>query len=77
MQVLENHKMESINSLIKDTIDDKSIVFTDRSTSYVDISDYVEVHITETSRKETTATSLHWVHVVIANAKTHIIRHIS
>ena len=69
MQVLENHKMESINSLIKDTIDDKSIVFTDRSTSYVDISDYVEVHITEKSRKETTATTLHWVHVVIANAK--------
>lgn len=55
--------------LIDSRFDDTSIVFSDKSTSYVDISDYVEVHITEKSNKETTITTLKWVHIAISNAK--------
>jgi transposase-like protein len=69
MRVMPNHQKEEVNLIIDDSIDDKSIVFSDRSTSYVDISDYVEVHVTEKSNKETTASTLKWVHIAIANAK--------
>jgi hypothetical protein len=46
-KVLETHLSLEINETIKESIDNQSIVFTDKSTSYVDISDFVELHITE------------------------------
>lgn len=51
MKVLGTHKKEEVNMLIDDNFEDTSIVFSDKSTSYVDIGDYVEVHITEKSTK--------------------------
>lgn len=68
-KVLENHKSEQINELVGESIDEKSIVFTDKSTSYLDISDLVELHVTEKSNKETTQETLKWVHITISNAK--------
>ncbi len=58
-----------IDETVEGNFDEMSIVFTDKSTSYVDISDYVGMHIMEKSGKETTATTLKWVHIAIANAK--------
>lgn len=69
MEVLTDHKAETINSLVPDKIEDKSIVFSDKSTSYVDISDYVEIHMTEKSNNRVTKTTLKWVHIAISNAK--------
>ena len=69
MKVLESHKKEEVNELVSNTLEDKSIVFSDRSTSYVDIADYVEMHVSEKSNKETTKDTLKWVHVAISNAK--------
>ncbi|SIT96750.1 ISXO2-like transposase domain-containing protein, partial [Epilithonimonas bovis DSM 19482] len=46
---------------------------TDKSTSYVDISDFVELHITEKSDKETTNETLKWVHITISNAKRNLL----
>lgn len=69
MKVLSNHKATDIDQTLNDSIAEKSIVFSDRSTSYVNISDYVEVHITEKSTTETTNTTLKWVHIAISNAK--------
>lgn len=68
-KVLDTHKANEINTMIKEFIDDKSIVFTDKSTSYVDIADFVEVHITEKSDENTTKETLKWVHITISNAK--------
>ena len=68
-KVLEDHKAEGINEMIKKSIEETSIVFTDKSTSYVDIADFVELHITEKSGKETTEETLKWVHIFISNAK--------
>lgn len=52
--MLEDHKADGTNDTLKKSIDDEqTIVFTDQSTSYVDIADYVELHITEKSRKHT------------------------
>jgi transposase-like protein/DNA-directed RNA polymerase subunit RPC12/RpoP len=69
MQVLYDHKAETINDTIEDKFVDKSIVFSDKSTSYVDISDYVEIHMTEKSDKQVTKSTLKWVHIAISNAK--------
>lgn len=69
MKVLETQKAESINQYLEENINDMSIVFSDKSKSYVDISDFVEAHYTEESTKETTNTTLKWVHIAISNAK--------
>lgn len=69
MIVMRDHKAEGIDKVIEENFDQKSIVFSDKSTSYVNISHYVETHITEKSDKETTKTTLKWVHIAISNAK--------
>lgn len=68
-KVLTDHKVEGVNEVVQESIDEKSIVFTDKSTSYVDISEFIELHLTEKSTKETTKDTLKWVHIFISNAK--------
>lgn len=72
-KVLDGHSGEEINETIKESIDNKSIVFTDKSTSYVDIADFVELHVVEKSSKETTKETLKWVHIAISNAKRNLL----
>jgi len=69
MKVLSSHKANSINQCITNNIDDKAIVFSDKSKSYVNINDYVEIHVSEKSTPQTTKNALHWVHIAISNAK--------
>ena len=69
MKVLEGHGAGGVNGFIEENISEASIVFSDKSTSYFDIAEYVEVHVTEKSTKETTKTTLQWVHIAISNAK--------
>jgi transposase-like protein len=72
-KVLETHLSLEINETIKESIDNQSIVFTDKSTSYVDIADFVELHVMERSSKETTKVTLKWVHITISNAKRNLL----
>jgi hypothetical protein len=69
MKVLTSHNSEEINQVVEEKFDDKSIVFSDKSTSYINIAEYVEVHVSEKSTRETTVKSLPWVHIAISNAK--------
>jgi len=69
MKVLESFKAEAVNDVIKESLSESSIVFSDRSKSYIDISNYVELHIEERSSKETTKTVLQWVNITISTAK--------
>jgi transposase-like protein len=55
---------------LKDAIDgETSIVFSDKSTSYLNIEDCVDIHMTEKSSEQTTKETLRWVHITIGNAK--------
>jgi ISXO2-like transposase domain len=72
-KVLENHTAAAIDDTLKDAIDKDSVVITDKSTSYVNIADYVEMHLVEKSSKEVTRTSLRWVHIAISNAKRNLL----
>lgn len=76
MKVLGAKDADEINKTIRENIDEKSIVLTDRATTYVDIAKYIETHITEKSNKETTSTTLKWVHIAIANAKRNFLESI-
>ncbi len=44
-KVLEDYGSAEINQTIKESIDNQSIIFTDKSTSYVAISQFVKLHI--------------------------------
>lgn len=72
-KVLDDHKAEGVNNTVESSLDEQSIDFTDKSTSYVDIADFVELHISEKSDKETTKETLKWVHITISNAKRNLL----
>ncbi len=69
-KVLDNHQAESLDKAFKNAIaEEEVIVFTDQSTSYVNIANYVEIHMSEKSNEKTTKETLKWVHIAISNAK--------
>lgn len=69
-KVMSDHSAEDIDKTLKNAISkEKSIVFSDKSTSYINIADYVDIHVTEKSSEETTKETLKWVHIAIGNAK--------
>ncbi|GAL89472.1 mobile element protein [Jejuia pallidilutea] len=72
-KVLQSHQSNEINETIEESLDEKSIVLTDKSTSYVDIADYVEMHVMEKSSEESTKETLKWVHIFISNAKRNLL----
>jgi hypothetical protein len=54
-KVLQDHKAQGTDDTFQNAIsDEQTIVFTDKSTSYVNIADYVEIHMTEKSNEQTT-----------------------
>ena len=73
MKALDTHKTDSIDQVIQENIDKESVVFSDRANTYLNISDYVDTHMSEKSTKETTATTLKWVHIAISNAKRNLL----
>ena len=58
-KMLEDYKADGTDIVFENAIDkEKTIVFTDKSTSYVDIADYVDIHISEKSNEQTTKETL-------------------
>ncbi len=73
-KVLTDHKMEGTDrTLQKDIDNEESIVFTNKSTSNLNIADYVDIHISEKSDERTTKETLKWVHIAISNAKRNFV----
>ena len=73
-KVLENHQAEGTDDEFKKAIEEEqTIIFTDKSTSYVNIADYVELHISEKSSETTTKETLKWAHITISNAKRNFV----
>lgn len=69
-KVLDDHKADGTDQSLRESINgEQTIVFTDKSTSYINIADYVEIHVTEKSNEQTTKETLKWVHIAISNAK--------
>ena len=68
--MLYSHLSEEINQTVRQSIDNESIVFSDKSSSYLDIADFLELDITEKSDKQTTKETLKWVHMVSERSRT-------
>ena len=69
MKVLESHKAASVLEVVEESLADTSILFSDKSSTYSTIEKIIEGHVTFKSSKETTSTSLRWVHIAIENAR--------
>lgn len=74
VKVLSTPQRGEINHTVQESINEKRIIFTDKSTFYIDISKYVELHITDKSSKQTTNELLKWVHITISNSKRNFLR---
>jgi len=73
MKVLDNHNKTEVNDVIIEYINEKAVIFSDKSTSYVDFSEFIDTHITSKSDKEVTKTILKWVHIAISYAKRNLL----
>ncbi|MFT4681988.1 MAG: hypothetical protein ACI9YU_001841 [Flavobacteriales bacterium] len=54
---------------MKENLDEKTIVLSDKAKNYVNISEHVEGHVTVLSDKNFTNDTLRWVLIAISNAK--------
>jgi len=68
MKVLKSHMATEIESLIKNSLNSKAIVFSDKSTSSFNIENYVEAHIAEKLTKQTMIVMLKWIPIAINNS---------
>ena len=73
-KVVEDHKAYARDVTIENKIQtEQTIVSTDKSTSYINIADYVEIHMSEKSSETTTKETLECVHIEISNAKRNFV----
>jgi hypothetical protein len=73
-KVLTDHKVEGMDQTLQQAIvNDDSKVFTNKSTSYINIVDYVAIYISEKSTEQTTKETLKWVHIAISNTKRNFV----
>lgn len=73
MKALTSYQSVEIDDIVKSSVAKDSVLFTDKSSSYLNLSQYVEMHISEKSTKETTNGMLRWVHIAISNAKRNLL----
>jgi len=65
-KVVTNHKADQTDNTLQSASDnDQIILFTDQSTSCVNVTDYVELHISVKSNEQTTKETLKWEHIAI------------
>jgi ISXO2-like transposase domain/Transposase zinc-ribbon domain len=69
MKALDNQKAAAVLQMVESEVAQKTIMFSDKSTTYTDIDKVVEGHMVYKSSKETTTTTLRWVHIAISNAR--------
>jgi len=69
MKVLKDQRTGGINETIEKSLDEKSIVFSDKNKSYFEIDKFIDAHIMEKSTNEMAVTTLRWAHIAISNAK--------
>jgi len=73
MQVVDGHGAEQVQEVVAENLAKNSVVFSDKSSSYNNFSDYVDAHITVKSSKKATKKTLQWVHIAIANLKRNLL----
>jgi transposase-like protein len=70
MKKIENLKAKTAEKLIKGLIEKDSVLQTDRSNTYADFEDFLEVHVQDISSSNEGKFNLKWVHTAISNLKS-------
>ena len=73
LKVLGDVTRESVEVFVKESIDPKSGLFTDKNPAYVNLEKMVENHITVKSSYESANGDLNWVHTAISNLKRNLL----
>jgi hypothetical protein len=69
MEVMGKVDADHVNKFIKKNASGDAVLFTDKNSAYVDISDIVDTHYMVISNKENVNETLKWVHMGISNLK--------
>ena len=72
MKKIKNLEARTAQTLIKEYIDSNSVLQTDKSTTFSDLSDCIDVHVREISGTDKGKFNLRWVHIAISNLKKHL-----
>jgi hypothetical protein len=72
MKKIKNLEAKTAQTLIKEYIDSNSVLQTDKSTTFSDLSDCIDVHVRGISGTDKGKFNLRWVHVAISNLKKHL-----
>jgi hypothetical protein len=72
MKKIKNLKAKTAQTLIKEFIEKGSVLQTDKSTTFSDLSDCIDVHVREISGTDQGKFNLKWVHIAISNLKKHL-----
>ena len=73
LKVLGDVTRESVEGFVKESIDPKSVLFTDKNPAYVNLEKMVENHIKVKSSYESANGDLNWVRTAISNLKRNLL----
>ena len=73
MRVIPNLRVDTIDEVVMDSMEQESQLMTDGSTSYTHFGDMVEAHHGQVITPREVGRVLPWVHIVISNAKRQIL----
>lgn len=74
LKMLGDVSRESVEGFVKEPLDPKSVLFTDKSTAYVNLEKMVDNHIKVKSSYESANGDLNWEHIAISNLKKNLSR---
>lgn len=69
MVKIDNLKAKTAEKLVKDLIDKNAVLQTDESTTFSNLEDCIQVHVSELSSTKEGKFNLKWVHIAISNLK--------
>ncbi|MCH7396730.1 IS1595 family transposase [Belliella sp. DSM 107340] len=72
MKKIKNLEAKTAQLLFKEFIDENTVLQTDKSTTFSDLSDCIDVHVREISGTNEGNFNLKWVHIAISNLKKHL-----
>lgn len=73
LKVLGDVTKESVEEFVKESIEPKSVLCTDKNTAYVNLEKMVERHVKVRSSFESANEDLNWVHTAISNLKKNLL----
>jgi ribosomal protein L37E len=72
MKKIKNLEAKTAEDIIKDFVDKDTVLQTDKSTTFTNLSDCIDIHVKEISGTNEGKFNLKWVHIAISNLKKHL-----